>query len=123
ICQGSRLELRAGNIYRGSRRQHNPQPLVVHEEKCSVFPDRTSNRRSPLVHVVEWPRGVASDIEIVVGIRRRTIPVVDRIAMKLVASRLAYEVDVGTNQSAVVARITVVHYGYVLHLVCTETIV
>src|ERR1700678_2331878 len=103
VCEGSGFEFRAGNIYRGSRRQHNPEPLVVHEEKCSVFPDRTSNRRSPLVHVVERPWRVASDIEIVVGIQRRTIPVVNRIAMKLVASRLAYEVDVGTNQSAVVA--------------------
>ena len=109
--------MRAGNIYGGSRRQHDSEPFIVYEKEGVILPDRTSNRRSPLIYVVERTWGVAPDIEIVVGVQRGTIPVIDRVAVVFVSARLTHKVDIGADQTAVVARITVVHYGYALHLV------
>jgi len=102
-----RFKCRRWHSNRGRHRDQNAQSLGVDEEERLVLLDRAAERSRPLVGVGERLRIILLVIEPVIGVHGRAVPVINGIAVELVAAGLGNVVHVHAGEGSEVAGISV----------------
>src|SRR5581483_9260925 len=120
VGQRRRLELRTGYVHFLARRKHNPQSFGVDEKECLVLFYRATQRRTPLIGIVERPRRCRMVVEPIVGIHDTAVPEIFEIAVKVVGSGLGDVIYGRAAELSVLTRVAVVDNRGFLYVVLSQ---
>src|SRR5580704_11280772 len=87
VNYGRGFKLGAWDSHEQRLGNEQPQAFCIEEEEQFLFFDGTAQRTRPLIGDVEWPRNAKRVVEPIVRIEHSAVPIVLRVAVKLIPPR------------------------------------